>query len=49
MAEKGNLDEHVRIKETYNDDVVVPGKSGGFKKRKTMKKNKQTLVQDDEV
>ena len=49
LAEKGNLDENMRRKETYIDDQPpVTGKSGGFKKRKSAKGTKKSLVEDGE-
>ena len=49
LAEKGNLDESMRRKETYIDDQPpVTGKSGGFKKRKSTKGTKKSLVEDGE-
>ena len=49
LAEKGNLDESMRRKETYLDDAPpVTGKSGGFKKRKSAKGAKKSLVEDGE-
>ena len=48
QAEKGKLDEMVRRKETYDDEPLPStGKSGGFKKRK-VKGNKKSLVEDGE-
>ena len=48
MAEKGNLDEGRREKETYIDQLDIKVKSGtGFAKRKVAnKKVKQSLVDD---
>ena len=50
QAEKGNLDENLRKKETYVDEQATgTGRSGGgFKKRRAAKGNKRSLVDDGE-
>ena len=51
MAEKGDLDEMKREKETYIDEQdIKPRGNVGFSKRKfTKKKIKQSLVDDVDV